>query len=141
MPWRGLIDHSSRVAAHQDKLTTRFMGISDIITEANYWARSDGNDLVMAEHVNKAIEERHYRSNLREDRVLQMIEEGVIRISTDGEAVGQVNGLAVLSLGELSFGKPSRISARVSLGRGQVVNVETGNQAQRKDPRQGVHDS
>ncbi len=119
-----IIDHSSRVAAHQDKLTTRFMGISDIITEANYWARSDGNDLVMAEHVNKAIEERHYRSNLREDRVLQMIEEGVIRISTDGEAVGQVNGLAVLSLGELSFGKPSRISARVSLGRGQVVNVE-----------------
>ena len=119
-----IIDHSSRVAAHQDKLTTRFMGIADIITEADYWANADGCQLVMAEHVDKAIEERHYRSNLREDRVMQMIEEGVIRISTDGEAVGQVNGLAVLSLGELSFGKPSRISARVSLGRGQVVNVE-----------------
>lgn len=119
-----VIDYSSRVAAHQDKLTTRFMGIADIITEADYWARSGGSDLVMDEHVNKAIEERHYRSNLREDRVLQMIEEGVIRISTEGHAVGQVNGLAVLSLGELSFGKPSRISARVSLGRGQMVNVE-----------------
>ena len=119
-----VIDHSSRVAAHQDKLTTRFMGIADIITEADYWAKSTGSELVTAEHVNKAIEERHYRSNLREDRVLQMIEEGVIRISTDGKAVGQVNGLAVLSMGELSFGKPSRISARVSLGRGQVVNVE-----------------
>ena len=119
-----VIDHSSRVAAHQDKLTTRFMGIADIITEADYWANSDGCKLVMAQHVNKAIKERHYRSNLREDRVLQMIEEGVIRISTDGKAIGQVNGLAVLSLGELSFGKPSRISARVSLGRGQVVNVE-----------------
>ncbi len=119
-----VINHSSRIAAHQDKLTTRFMGIADIITEANYWAKSTGSDLVMAQHVNKAIEERHYRSNLREDRVLQMIEEGVIRISTDGKAVGQVNGLAVLSVGELSFGKPSRISARASLGRGQVVNVE-----------------
>ena len=119
-----VIDHSSRIAAHQDKLTTRFMGIADIITEAAYWARSEGSDLVMDEHVKKAIEERHYRSSLREDRVLKMIEEGVIRISTEGEAVGQVNGLAVLSLGEVSFGKPSRISARVSLGRGQVVNVE-----------------
>ena len=119
-----VIDYSSRVAAHQEKLTTRFMGIADIITEANFWAKSGGSDLVMDEHVNKAIEERHYRSNLREDRILEMIEEGVIRISTEGLAVGQVNGLAVLSLGELSFGKPSRISARVSLGRGQVVNVE-----------------
>ena len=119
-----VIDYSSRVAAHQDKLTTRFMGISDIITEADYWAKSGGSDLVKAKHVDRAIEERHHRSNLREDRVLKLIEEGVIRISTDGEAVGQVNGLAVLSLGELSFGKPSRISARVSLGRGQVVNVE-----------------
>ena len=119
-----VIDYSSRIAAHQDKLTTRFMGIADLITEADYWARSGGSGLVMGEHVNRAIEERHYRSNLREDRVLRMIEEGVIRISTDGDAVGQVNGLAVLSLGDLSFGKPSRISARVSLGRGQVVNVE-----------------
>ena len=135
-----IIDHSSRVAAHQDKLTTRFMGISDIITEANYWARSDGNDLVMADHVNKAIEERHYRSNLREDRVLQMIEEGVIRISTDGEAVGQVNGLAVLSLGELSFGKAKPDFGEGVTGSGAGGERGEGNQAQRKDPRQGVHD-
>ena len=119
-----IIDHSSRVAAHQEKLTTRFMGIADIITEADYWAKMEGGDVVMGEHVKKAIEERHFRSNLREDRVLQMIEDSVIRISTEGQTVGQVNGLAVLSIGELSFGKPSRISARVSLGRGQVVNVE-----------------
>lgn len=119
-----IIDHSSRVAAHQDKLTTRFMGIADIITEADYWAKSKGSDLVMDEHVNMAIQERHHRSNLREDRVLRMIQDGVIRISTEGQSVGQVNGLAVLSIGELSFGKPSRISARVSLGRGQMVNVE-----------------
>lgn len=119
-----VIDYSSRVAAHQDKLTTRFMGIADVITEADYWAKSGRSSLVMGEHVSRAIEERHHRSNLREDRVLRMIEEGVIRISTEGKAVGQVNGLAVLSVGELSFGKPSRISARVHLGRGQVVNVE-----------------
>ncbi len=73
---------------------------------------------------NSAVEQRRYRSSLTEERIHELIREGVIRISTAGEELGQVNGLAVMSLGDFSFGKPSRITARVALGRGQLVNIE-----------------
>lgn len=119
-----IIDHSSRLAGHQEKLTTRFMDVADILSEANYWANSTEEGLVMDVHVEKAIEQRRYRSSITEDRFRELIEDGTIHISTDGKAVGQINGLAVLAFGDARFGKPSRITARVSLGRGQLVNVE-----------------
>ena len=119
-----IIDYSSRLAEHQKKLTTRLLEVVDILTEANYWASAADSQTVMGDHVEKAIEQRRYRSGLVEDRYRELIEEGTIFISTDGEAIGQVNGLAVLSFGETLFGRPSRITARVSLGRGQLVNVE-----------------
>ncbi len=119
-----IIDHSSRLAGHQQKLTTRFLDVADILSEANYWANSNEEGLVKDVHVEKAIEQRRYRSSMTEDRLRELIEDGTIHISTDGEAVGQVNGLAVLAVGDARFGKPSRITARVSLGRGQLVNVE-----------------
>ena len=119
-----IIDHSSRLAEHQEKLTTRYMDVVDILTEANYWAGAAGSGTVMGDHVEKAIEQRRYRSSLTEDRLRELIEDGTLHISTDGENVGQVNGLALLALGDAVFGKPSRITARVSLGRGQLVNVE-----------------
>ena len=119
-----VIDYSSRLVEHQEKLTTRFMDVADIITEANYWAGADKSDSVKGEHVTKAIEQRRYRSSLTEDRLQELIEEGTIHIATEGEATGRINGLSVLSLGDYTFGKPSRITARVSLGRGQVLNVE-----------------
>ena len=96
----------------------------DILTEASYWADSSGSDMVMQEHVQKAIEQRRYRSSITEDRLRELIEDGTIHISTDGKAIGQANGLAVLAQGDTVFGKPSRITARVSLGRGQLVNLE-----------------
>ena len=119
-----IVDYSSRLVEHHEKMTTRFMDVADMITEANYWASVDKSDTVMGEHVIKAIEQGRYRANLTEDRLQELIEEGTINIDTEGEAVGQVNGLSVLSLGDYSFGKPSRITARVSVGRGQIVNVE-----------------
>ncbi len=119
-----IVDYSSRLAEHQNKLTTRLMEVVDILTEANFWANEDESRVVMGDHVEKAIEQRRYRSGLVEDRYRELIEEGTIFIPTDGEAIGQVNGLAVLSFGEVLFGRPSRITARVSLGRGQLVNVE-----------------
>ncbi len=119
-----IIDYSSRLAEHQNKLTTRLLEVVDILTEANYWANAANSRIAMGDHVEKAIEQRRYRSGLVEDRYRELIEEGTIFIPTDGEAVGQVNGLAVLSFGEVLFGRPSRITARVSLGRGQLVNVE-----------------
>ena len=119
-----VIDYSSRLVEDQEKLTTRFMDVADVITEANYWAAKDGNAAVKGEHVKKAIEQRQYRLSLAEERIRELIEVGIIQISVEGKVAGQVNGLAVLSIGDYSFGKPSRVTARVSLGRGQMVNIE-----------------
>lgn len=119
-----IIDYSSRLVQDQEKLTTRFMDISDMITEANYWAGKADSAVVTAKHVRQAVEQREYRASLTEDRLREFIESGTIRIATEGRTAGQVNGLAVYSIGDHTFGKPSRITARVSIGRGQVINVE-----------------
>ena len=120
----GIIDYSSRLVEDQGKLTTRFMDIADIITEANYWAGKNGNAVVTSEEVSKAIEQRRYRASLTEERIQEMIEAGTIHISAEGKAAGQINGLAIMSMGDHASGKPSRITARVSLGRGQMINIE-----------------
>lgn len=119
-----IIDHSSRLVDHQEKLTTRFMDVADLVTEANYWAGVDGGDVVFDTHVKKAVDHKRYRSALTENRLQEFIEDGTIHIDTDGDVIGQINGLAVMSFGDYMFGKPSRITARVSLGKGQLVNVE-----------------
>lgn len=119
-----VVEHGSRLVEHQGKLSTRFIEIADLVTEADFWAARDGSDLVHARHVERAIEEKAYRSNLIEERVQEAIEDGTIMIDTAGEVVGQVNGISVYELGDYRFGRPSRITARVSLGRGQVLNIE-----------------
>ena len=119
-----LLDHSSRMVEHRDKLTTRFMTISDIMTEADHWAEKDSSTVVNGAHIKKAVEHRLYRSAMTEEKLQEMIVDDTIHITTDGAATGQVNGLAVLSTGSHAFGKPSRITARVSVGRGQVTSIE-----------------
>ena len=119
-----IIDYSSRLVEDQEKLTTRFMDIADIITEANYWAGKNGSAVVTGEQVDRAIEQRRYRASLTEERIQELIEAGTIHISAEGKTAGQVNGLAIMSMGDYVFGKPSRITARVSLGRGQMINIE-----------------
>jgi lon-related putative ATP-dependent protease len=119
-----LVEHGSRLAEDQQKLTTRFGEISDVIREASYYAGLDGVDLVSAQHIRKAIEERDYRSNMIQERLQEMIERGVIKIDIAGNKVGQINGLSVLGLGDISFGQPNRITVSLSLGREGVVNIE-----------------
>ena len=119
-----LIEHGARLRDHQGKLSTRLLDISDVLSEASFWAGKAGHELVRAEDVDRAIEKREYRSNLLEERLRELIADGTIVIRTDGAQVGQVNGLAVLDLGDYTFGKPSRVSARVSLGRGGVESIE-----------------
>lgn len=118
------VEYGSRLVEHQEKLSTRFIEIADLVTEADFWATREGSDTVGAAHVEQAIEQKIYRSNLLEERVRELIESGTIRIATDAEVIGQVNGIAVYDLGDYAFGRPSKITARVSLGRGQVVNIE-----------------
>lgn len=119
-----IIEHSSRLADDQEKLSTRFGEIADVIREADFWAGQDGSAQVSGRHVHKAIEAKVYRSNLIQERIQEMIERGTLLIRTTGEAVGQVNGLSVINLGDYAFGRPSRITASIGLGRGGVVDIE-----------------
>jgi len=119
-----VLRYSSRLVEDQRKLTGRLLEINDIVREASHWATSGGNSIVHAEDVKRAIQHKEYRSNRIEQRIREMIDDGTIMIDTDGEAVGQVNGIAVLQLGDYTFGKPSRITARTYMGKGGVVNIE-----------------
>ncbi|MGC8805582.1 MAG: S16 family serine protease, partial [Candidatus Ratteibacteria bacterium] len=95
-----------------------------LLKEANHWADVDGSNIVKGIHVQKAIEEKIYRSNLIEQRIEELIKEGVIIVDTEGEKVGQINGLSVLSLGDYQFGKPSRITVSVSMGKTGPVHID-----------------
>jgi predicted ATP-dependent protease len=119
-----VVEHGSRLAAHQGRLSTRFSEIGNVLTEADYWAGKDGAATVSAEHVEQAIEDKTYRSSLIEERIRDLIEDGTIMIDTDGAVTGQVNGLSVYDTGDYAFGRPTRITARVSLGRGRVISIE-----------------
>jgi len=119
-----IIEHSSRLAGDQDKLSTLFADIADIIREASFWAEEDGEKLIGARHLEKAIEQRVYRSNLIQQRINEMIEKGMIIIDTEGEIAGQVNGLAVIDLGDFAFGRPQRITTSVGVGREGLIDIE-----------------
>src|SRR5690625_4918676 len=119
-----IVEHSMRLAGHQEKLSTRFNQQVEIIYEADTWAKLEGANLVTEEHIRKAIKERDYRSNMYEEKIQESIEEGTILIDTKGKKVGQVNGLAVYQLGQYSFGKPTRITATTFVGRRGIVNIE-----------------
>ncbi len=119
-----IIEHSSRLAGDRNKLSTLFANIADIIREANFWSGEDGAELIEAEHVEHAVEQRVYRSNLIQERINDMINTGMIKIEIDSENIGQVNGLAVIDLGDFAFGRPSRITASVSVGREGLIDIE-----------------
>lgn len=119
-----VIEYGVRLAEDQKRLSARFFNIADIVREANYWASQDGNTYITARHVEKAIEEKIYRSNKIEERIQELIDEGTIMVDVDGAVVGQVNGIAVIDLGDYGFGKPSRITAKTYTGKAGVVNIE-----------------
>jgi lon-related putative ATP-dependent protease len=119
-----LIEHGARLRENQGKLSARLIEISDLVSEASFWAGKEGHELVQAEDVARAIAKKEFRSNLIEERIRELIEDGTIVIETHGERVGQVNGIAILDLGDYSFGRPSRVSARISLGRGGIESIE-----------------
>ena len=134
-----IVEYSSRLAADQEKLSTQFTEISDIIREANYYAQTNGSKYITHEHVHQAIEAKIYRSNLIEEKLGEMIERGSILVDTDGEKVGQVNGLAVLGMGDYMFGKPSRITASVGLGKEGIIDIEKKAEMGGPTHTKGVH--
>jgi len=119
-----VIEYCSRQVEHQNKLATNFGNVVDLVRQSNYWATQNKSKLVRKIDVTKALEEKVYRSNRIEKHIQEMIREGTIMVSTKGTAIGQVNGLSVLKLGEYSFGKPSRITARTYIGSQGVISID-----------------
>jgi lon-related putative ATP-dependent protease len=119
-----ILEHGVKLAEDQQKLSTRFGEIADIIREAGFYASRDGAELVSGTHVRKAIEEKIYRSNLIQEKIGEMIEQNALKIDVDGAQVGQVNGLSVIDLGDLAFGRPNRITASIGMGREGLIDIE-----------------
>lgn len=119
-----IIEYGSRLAGHKEKLSSDFREISDLIREAHYWAEKAQNSHVGMAHVEKAISEKVFRNSKIEEKLRELVEEDTVIIETSGQRTGQINGLAVLDMGDYSFGKPSRITARTYTGKAGVVNIE-----------------
>ncbi len=132
------IEYSARIVADQEKLSSRFAQIKELIEEANYWASKDNTRFISASHVQKAIDEKLFRHNLIEERIRDMINRGTIMIDAEGAVVGQVNGLSIYTLGDITFGKPSRITAKTFMGRGGVINIERESQLSGRIHDKGV---
>jgi lon-related putative ATP-dependent protease len=119
-----VIEYGSRLAEDQNKLSTRFSELANVLREANYYALQDKAKQINSIHVNNAIEEKHYRSNLIQDRLNEMIANGQILIDIKGKKTGQVNGLSVITLGDIEFGIPNRITCTTSLGKDGIIAIE-----------------
>jgi lon-related putative ATP-dependent protease len=119
-----LIEHSSRLAEDQMKLSTRFAEVADIAREANFYAQQENAEFVTGDHVKKAIEEKVYRSKMIQEKIQEMIQRDFFLIDTEAEKVGQINGLSVASLGDFEFGMPSRVTVSVGLGREGIIDIE-----------------
>jgi predicted ATP-dependent protease len=119
-----VIDHAARLVGDSERLTAQLQAIVDLLQEANFWAAEAGAELVGVEHVRQAIDAQVFRL----DRVARLMQDEVLRktihIETSGAVVGQINALSVLQLGNYAFGQPTRITATVRIGRGDVVNIE-----------------
>jgi lon-related putative ATP-dependent protease len=119
-----IIEHGSRLAESQNKLSTRFGMIADLIRESAHWAQKEGKKLVDAAVVDRAIDEAIYRDNLIEERLQEMVTDGTLLIDVGGERVGQINALSVLEIGGYAFGRPTRITATVYPGKDGVLDIE-----------------
>jgi lon-related putative ATP-dependent protease len=119
-----VLEQSARMVGDAEKLSMRTHSIRDLLRESAYWAKESGDDLVKAEHVQQAIDSQIYRADRIRERMQESIERNIVLIDTRGETIGQVNGLSVIMLGNFAFGRPSRITARIRLGKGNVIDIE-----------------
>lgn len=119
-----IIEFSTRLSNDQTKLTTQLNELSQILGEACTWAKLNKAKIVTKDYVQKALDERVNRMNKYNKRFVEMIEDGTLLIDTKGSKVGQINGLAILQVGDYCFGKPSRITANTYIGKSGIVNIE-----------------
>lgn len=119
-----VIEHGVRLAGRQNKISTRFNLVADLLRESNYWAEKENKSPVNSKHVRRAIDERIERIRLAEEKMQELILDGTIMIDSSDAVVGQVNGLTIYDMREYMFGIPARITAKTSLGRSGIINIE-----------------
>jgi len=119
-----VIEHGSRMVENQTKLTTQFGLVADLICEAAYWAKKEDKQVVDKAAVQKALDEKVFRCNLLEERIQELITEDTLQVNVVGQAVGQINALSVISLGDYNFGRPNRVTAAVYAGQKGVIDIE-----------------
>ncbi|MCE7985199.1 MAG: ATP-dependent protease [Caldilinea sp. CFX5] len=119
-----VIEQSARLAGDADKLSTNIQSLADLLREADYWANKRGKAIVAVADVQQALDAATYRTDRLRERIQEETLRGTLLIDTAGAAIGQINGLSYSELGAFAFGRPSRITARVQMGKGEVINVE-----------------
>jgi len=119
-----LVEYGSRMAEDQEMLSARFADIADVVREANHYALSEGAEYILSGHIRQAVGERLHRVNLVQEKLAEWLDRGVLLVETDGAQAGQVNALTVADLGDISFGRPVRVTAGVAAGRSGVVDIE-----------------
>ena len=119
-----VIEHSARMVGDAAKLSTKGESIQDLLREANHWAKENGHQTVTSEDVQRAIDAQVYRADRLRERMQEAILRDTVLIDTDGEEIGQINGLSIIPLGDFMFGRPTRITARARMGKGEVVDIE-----------------
>jgi lon-related putative ATP-dependent protease len=119
-----VIEHAARLTGQADKISVQMRPIADLLREADACAAAAGRDVISAELVQTTIDAGQRRAGRIRERLLEAVQEGRILIDCSGERVGQVNGLSVIAVGEHQFGHPTRITARVRVGKGDVVDIE-----------------
>ncbi len=119
-----IIEQGARLAEDSEKLSTQMSNLLDLLREADYWSIENGNPVIKAEDVERAVEARIHRSDRWRERTMEEIQRNTILIDTEGEQIGQINGLSVIQIGRFAFGRPNRITARIRLGKGEVLDIE-----------------
>jgi lon-related putative ATP-dependent protease len=119
-----VIENGSRQLGDSEKISLYVSKVTDFLREADFFAGKNDSEIVTAAHVQAAVDARVHLSDRIRERMQEQILRGTVLVDTDGEEVGQINGLSVLQMGDFAFGKPSRITARVRLGKGEVIDIE-----------------
>jgi lon-related putative ATP-dependent protease len=119
-----IIEQGHRRAEHQEKISTEMEETADLLREAHFYAKEAAATEISDEHIMQAIREKTYRNNLLQEKIKELIEKQVLIIELEGSQVGQVNALSVIDMGDFAFGRPSRITASVSIGKGNIIDIE-----------------
>ncbi len=119
-----IIEEGARLADDREKISVEIGYVSDVVREADYWARKAGRTAIGHDDVEAAVKAQIQRADRIKDHAQETVERGVVLVDTDGAEVGQINGLAVMQVGNFAFGRPSRITARVAIGQGRIIDIE-----------------